>query len=202
MLISQFMSDLKSGVLENYGTLMTDDNKLLSTIYYMLVYIYSYRVRDFSIQRDELTTVNNSLTLSKYGQYIVDVKTADIEYKKLKMPFGLSDIDIEWKDKYFHSGKVITLSNTPSWTVTVRYIKVPEKITSSDLSNQLDLPDPFVGILYFLCMRSLYPYNLENWANLANNFKTSFVDDMFKVYERQHSIWVSVDSIKWSEIYN
>jgi hypothetical protein len=57
----------------------------------------------------------------------------------------------------------------------------------NNLSDNIDLPDNYITILYFLCMWNLYPYNLENGASLANNFK-GMADDVLKVYEKTHSL--------------
>ena len=103
MILSQFISNLKTGVLENYGTLLTDDNQLIFTTSNMINYIYSYRVRKWALVREELTSLNNVYTLSNTAVHVIKVQSGDIEYKPTPMPFDLTDSNIVSSTKYFSS---------------------------------------------------------------------------------------------------
>jgi len=201
MILSQLISRVKTWVLENYWTLMTDDSQIVFTINNMMKYIYSYRVRKWALVREEVTSETNVYELNKRAVHVIKIVDWDIEYKPTPMPFWLTDSGIDNSNVFFASWKNITLSDKGK-TLVVRYLKSPDEISLTNIAWTIDLPEEYTGILYFLCMWNLYPYNLENGASLANNFKTAFVDDMLKVFEKTHSLWLTIESVQWSSAFN
>lgn len=202
MKYSEFSKNIVDWLLEWYGTMMTDDNQVYFTISNMLSYLYAYRVWKRALVREEIAPVANICTMSYNSPYVIKILWPNSErYTPHSMPFDKSDSDVNWKKVFFQVKNTITLSEDVA-KVTVRYLKVPTRKTIANADEEIDLPEEYLSILYFLCMRALYPYNLENWASLANNFKTSFVDNMLANYEKLHSLWMSPTSVQRDSVFN
>lgn len=200
MILSNFIRQVNHWVLQNYGTLMIDDNDAIFQTSNMLQYIYSYRVWKWALVREEKVVVDetNLFTIDYNAVAIFRVEDEDWnEYKPAPMPFGTAEY--ENQNKYFNNWRTITISWTKN-KIVVYYIKLPPRLAMADVNAEIDLPDEYINILYLLVMRTLYPYNLENWASLANNFKW-MADDVLKVFEKTHSLWIAPTSVQFADIF-
>lgn len=201
MRLSTFITQVKHWVLQNYWTLIVDDTDAIFQTSNMLSYIYSYRVWKRALVREEVTAVNWFFGLTNTAVAIFKIQDSELrDYKPAPMPFQSSDDVVSGKNLYFNKWNTINLS-TEAETITVWYLKLPDRLQLASIDNEIDLPDEYINVLYLLVMWMLYPYNLENWASLANNFK-AMAEDVLKTYEKTHSLGVAPTSVQFADIFN
>lgn len=201
MRLSTFITQVKHWVLQNYWTLIVDDTDAIFQTSNMLSYIYSYRVWKWALVREEITAVNWTFNLANTAVAIFRIEDSEWkEYKPAPMPFDSADSIVSWKNLYFNRWNSVVLS-TDADTIKIWYLKLPARLQLNSVDDEIDLPDEYINILYLLVMWMLYPYNLENGASLANNFK-AMAEDVLKTYEKTHSLWIAPTSVQFADIFN
>lgn len=91
-------------------------------------------------------------------------------------------------EKYAYSmtaGNQITI-NTPIKDIGIWYQRLPTWHNYLDLEVEIDIPREAIGVLEFLVQWRTLPVNLEQWAQLANNYYEQAKESM-KVYAQ--NIW-------------
>ena len=200
MLLSEFITQVNHGILQNYWTLMQDESDAIFHTSNMLWYIYSYRVWKWALVNETLESSNNTFTMSNEAVCIFNVKENQTQKPLTESSKPINTGEQNSDFEYFYSWK--TLNTT--WSISkidVLYMKHPNRLSVDDKNHEIDLPDSYINILYLLVMWMMYPYNLENWASLANNFK-NMADDVLKTYEKTHSLWIAPTSVQANEFFN
>lgn len=205
MLFSSFVSWVKESVLQNIAEDNFSDSKLVDTYNRAMGYMYNFLnakgVFAYSAIEETVnpSVDNNKLFLTTYriGGIIEDLDgtNTDTYRGNTKNTWVRSDSgsdltrkvfipDSTWDFYSYHhvSDGILGIKTGKTYsTLTIRYKRMPEILSIDDIKSDklVDLPYDIVGILENIMLWRLFPQSmLENWAELANYYRTQANDEL------------------------
>lgn len=173
---------------------------ILSALNDALDYVYTYTDRSWTVVTDtvESTTDTNEFTMSyeiykPYGFYL-DKRL----YKRTNL--NIFWINNDFEDSFYNIGKIVKFWR--AWkSATGIYHRWAPKYDKIDTKATIDIPVAMKQCLSLAMFRVLFPWWLEQWAQLA----MTYYEMMKESLDRKKKIYwfnLNADNIKLADVYN